>query len=204
MNNVFDGYYPDNWNKQLLFPFDGYYPDNWNKQLLFSFDGYYPDNWNKQLLFPFEKKGHSINEPKLRGIAIGPALSRLYDILINNIFRTWYHPNMHQAGFREKQGRTLQIVAFLHLLDMAQKINKTLYIFLLDYEKAFDFTNRAEMAKQLMQNNIGDRYLQNFKNMYTDTSYIPRISNNEIGEEINTEYGMFIGEYLFVFRIRHA
>ena len=89
------------------------------------FDGYYPDNWNKQLLLlTFEKKGHSINEPKLRGIAIGPALSRLYDILIDNRFRTWYHPNMHQAGFREKQGCTLQIFAFLLLLDMAQKINK--------------------------------------------------------------------------------
>ena len=142
------------------------------------FDGYYPDNWNKQLLLPFEKKGQSINEPKLRGIAIGPALSHLYDILIDNRFRTWYHPNMHQAGFREKQGCTLQIFVFLILLDMAKKINKTLYICLLDYEKAFDFTNRAEMAKQLTHNNIGDRYLQNFKNMYIDTSYIPRISNN--------------------------
>ena len=45
-----------------------------------------------------------------------------------------------------------------------------------------------------MQNNIEDRYLQNFKNMYTDTSYIPRISNNEIGEEINTEYGVTQGK----------
>ena len=46
------------------------------------------------------------------------------------------------------------------------------------------------MDKQLMQNNIGDRYLQNLKNMYTDTFYIPRISNNEIGEAIKTEYGV--------------
>ena len=158
------------------------------------FDGNYPDNWNKQLLLPFEKKGHSTSEPKLRGIAIGPALSRLFDILIDNKFNTWYQPNMHQAGFRKAQGCTIQIFAFLLLLDMAQKRNKTLYICLLDYEKAFDFSNRAEMAKQLIKNNIGSKFLQNFKNMYTDTSYIPKISNKEIGEEIKTEYGVTQGK----------
>ena len=94
---------------------------------------------------------------------------------------------MHQAGFRETQGCTLQMFAFHLLLDMNQKVYKTLYICLLNYEKAYNFTNRARMAKQLMQNNIGDKYLQNFKNMYTAISCIPRISNDEIGKEINTE-----------------
>ena len=38
------------------------------------FDGIYPDQWNKQLLIPVKKKGHSVINPKLRGIAIAPVL----------------------------------------------------------------------------------------------------------------------------------
>ena len=51
------------------------------------FNGPYPKQWNKQLLKPVTKKGHSIKQPKLRGIGIGTILGRLYDIIINERFR---------------------------------------------------------------------------------------------------------------------
>ena len=36
------------------------------------FFGTYPKEWNKQILYTIAKEGHSIDEPKLRGIAIAP------------------------------------------------------------------------------------------------------------------------------------
>ena len=69
-----------------------------------------------------------------------------------------------------------------------------LFIFLLDYEKAFDFTNRVKIAKQLAEDNIGNRTLQNFINMYTNTSYVAKISNNEVGPEITTKHGLTQGK----------
>ena len=39
------------------------------------FKSYYPEQWQEQLLFPHPKKGHKPNDPKLRGIGIGPLLS---------------------------------------------------------------------------------------------------------------------------------
>ena len=64
----------------------------------------YPSQWQKQLLPPIPNKGHVINDPELRGIAVGPLLSLVYDAIINNRFCTWYTPNPNPAGFRKGQG----------------------------------------------------------------------------------------------------
>ena len=73
------------------------------------FDFKYPSQWTNQLLSPIEKKGHVKSDPKLRGIAVGPIMSRMYDIIINKRFNYWYDPNPQQAGFRKNQGCILQI-----------------------------------------------------------------------------------------------
>ena len=114
------------------------------------FFGPYPNQWNKQLLKPVTEKGHSIRQPKLRGIGIGPILGRLYDIIINERFKSWYEPNPEQAGFRKFQGCVLQIFALFLLLDWAKYRCHELYIGLLDYEKAFDFVNRNRLINDMI------------------------------------------------------
>ena len=158
------------------------------------FDGCYPSQWKSQLLMPFPKKDHSRSDPKLRGIAIGPILSRVYDIIINNRFTQWYHPNPEQAGFRKGQGCILQIFSLILLLDMAKLVKKELFIGLIDYEKAFDYVNRAELVRSMMKNRIGSRFLRNFVNVYRDTKYITKISNSYMGPEINTDFGVTQGK----------
>ena len=111
------------------------------------FSGFYPDQWKKQLLIPVTKKGHSLDDPKLRGVAIGPLLGRLFDIILDKKFRHWYSPNPEQAGFRQGQGCIIQLFAFFLLMDKCKLLNKTLFIGLLDYEKAFDFVNRPTLLK---------------------------------------------------------
>ena len=49
-------------------------------------------------------KGNSVISPNLRGIAVGPMFSRLYDIIVNFRMENWYHPNPEQAGCRKKTG----------------------------------------------------------------------------------------------------
>ena len=154
----------------------------------------YPKSWGKQLLFPSTKKGHTLKEPKLRGIAIGPILGRLYDIIIDTRFLTWYTPNIHQSAYRRKQGSVLPLFSMFLLVDVAHKKGKKLFILLLDYEKAFDYTNRAELAKKLAEDEVGDRALRNFVHMYSETSYVAKISENEVGQEIRTKHGLTQGK----------
>ena len=154
----------------------------------------YPKSWGKQLLFPSTKKGHTLKDPKLRGIAIGPVLGRLYDIIIDTRFLAWYTPNIHQSAYRRRQGSVLPLFSMFLLVDVAYRKGKKLFILLLDYEKAFDYTNRVEIAKKLAEDKVGNRALRNFVHMYSETSYVAKITENEVGPEISTKHGLTQGK----------
>ena len=153
-----------------------------------------PDRWQHQLLLALPKKGHKIREPKLRGIGIGPVLNRLYDIILNNRFLAWYKPNREQAGFRENQGCLLQIFILYLLMDYSVINRNNLYIAFLDYEKAFDFVDRCQLIKYMVEKNIDSRYAKAVFNMYGSTVYLPKISIAKIGKEIKTHCGMTQGK----------
>ncbi len=130
------------------------------------FNGSYPSSWMKQLLFPIEKKGHTLSTPKLRGIALSSVLPRIYDTIIDNRFSNWYTPNKEQSGFREGQGCTLQQLFLSLMLELAKESHADLYILLIDYEKAFDYANRAIILKYMTEEGAGDTFLRAIASMY--------------------------------------
>ena len=156
------------------------------------FSSCYPSNWSKQLLRPEKKKGHSVKDPKLRGVAISQMLPTLYDIMLFNRFNLWYTPNAEQAGFRPKQGCILQIFVIYIIMDYLKSLGEYLYVGFLDYEKAFDFVNRANIIKHLREKGAGSRYVKAIANMYEETSYIPKICN-KIGNAIVAKHGVTQG-----------
>ena len=158
------------------------------------FGKYYPECWNEQLLLSFAKKDHSSQKPSLRGIGIGPVLSRMFDVIINMRFGAWYSPNKEQAGFREEQGCLLQILGLLMLIDMSKRLKKDLLIGIIDYEKAFDFANRYTLCEDMMKKQFGKRFITNFMNSYKSTSYVVKASSNVRGESIKTDQGVTQGK----------
>ena len=64
----------------------------------------YPSSWSKQLLISRTKKGQPAMIPKLRDVAIGPILSRLFDIIINERLESWYIPNRDKQDFNPATG----------------------------------------------------------------------------------------------------
>ena len=158
-----------------------------------TFNGPYPKPWTNQMLIPIPKTGHSSKVPKLRGIAIGPVLSRMYDIVLNNRFCNWYKPNPQQAGFRKGQGCIVHIFSLLLQIDLSKHLNRDLFVALFDYEKAFDYVNRPTLIQDLVKHGIGSRFTKAICNMYTTTKYIPKISQSRLGEEISTNYGVTQG-----------
>ena len=156
-------------------------------------DGTYPKPWSMQLLFPIEKKGHTLSSPKLRGIAISSLLARIYDSIINNRFNSWYHPNKEQSGFRKSQGCILQLLYVSLLLELADSLQKSLYLLLIDYEKAFDYANRAVLIQDMMDQDIGDTFVRAVAAMYEESIYVPKVGGNMLGDMINTFYGVTQG-----------
>ena len=156
------------------------------------FEDVYPKDWENQLLFPITKKDHSLSNPKLRGIGIGHLFSRLYDDVIYKRFNTWFTPNPEQAA-KKGQGCIFQIFALLLLIDFSKNSDKSLFIGLLDFEKAYDFLNRAILMSDLMEKGIGRKLLHALYTMYSNTSYTPKITNNLVGDPIITKYGVTQG-----------
>ena len=115
----------------------------------------------------------------------------MFDVVMNMKFGAWYSPNKEQAGFREEQGCFLQI---LGLLMLSKRLKKDLLIGVIDYEKAFDFTNRFLLCKDMMNNLFGKRFIMNFMNSYESTSYVVKASSDERGESIKTDQGLTQGK----------
>ena len=60
---------------------------------------------------------------------------------------------------------------------------KDFYIAFFDYEKAFDYTNRAIIINKLMNNGCGYTFTNAIAKMYRTTTYIP-MSNNKCTEPL--------------------
>ena len=167
----------------------------------------YPEEWSYQLLRPEVKKGHSVENPKLRGVALSSLLPSIYDIMIDSRFRLWYIINPEQAGFRELQGCLIQIFALYLLMELARSLNETIFIGFIDYEKAFDFVNRYDLVKDLMAEKAGSVFTKAIASMYEKTFYVPRISSNRTGEPIVSAHGVTQGRKsstsLFSFTMRN-
>ena len=104
----------------------------------------------------------------------------------------WYSPNLEQAA-RKGQGCVFQIFALLLLIDYAKHLKKNIFIGLLDFEKAYDFTNRAILISDLLEKGVGKKFAQAVFSMYSNTSYSPKISKNLVGEPIVTKFGVTQG-----------
>ena len=154
----------------------------------------YPSNWEQQLLIGHPKKGHTLSEPKLRGVGIGPVLSRGYDDIINARFCDWYTPNKEQAGFTKGQGCPLQVFSAYLLLELAKSQGQQLFIAYMDYEKAFDFLNRKLLIDKLQKKKAGSKFTSAIHRMYSKTSYTPKISDSMLGDSIVTNHGVTQGK----------
>ena len=158
-----------------------------------TFDEMYPDEWTKNILHSLTKDGHTPAEPKLRGIAIGPFLSRIYDIMMDIRFCSWYIPNKEQAGGKKEQGCPLQIFMLLMVIDYANEKKKDLFVGFLDYEKAFDYANRAGIVSDLMEKGCGSKFTKAIGKMFTTSTYYPKSNKNYLSEGITTDYGVTQG-----------
>ena len=75
------------------------------------------------------------------------------------------------------------------LIHFSKKIKKDLIVGYLDYEKAFDYANRANIVLKLMSKGCGQTFTSAVAKMFKSTTYIPT-TNNKICDEITTSYGV--------------
>ena len=156
------------------------------------FLGEYPKVWEKQILNAVAKGGHTYTDPKLRGVGVAPVLGRIYDIIINQRFIKWYTPNREQSGFRPEHGCLLVLFTIFLLIHYSRQERKDLCIGFMDYEKAFDYANRAGIVLKLMEKGCGRIFTEAVAKMFRSTTYITSY-DNKLCDEITTSYGVAQG-----------
>ena len=157
------------------------------------FFGEYPNEWTKQVLNSIKKDGHTPEDPKLRGIAIGTLLCLYYDIIIDERFKSWYSPNYEQAGCRDLKGCPFQLFMMIILIHYARENGIDLYVGFMDYEKAYDYANRANIISDLMKDGCSSAMVRALTKMLTTSTYCPKSSKNCVSEGIETDYGVTQG-----------
>ena len=60
----------------------------------------------------------------------------------------------------------------------------------MDYGKAFDFANRAEITLDLMKKAFGKFLTRAITNMFHKSTYHPKIAKNRFREGIETDFGI--------------
>ena len=79
-------------------------------------------------------------------------------------------------------------------MEYAKHNKHDLFVAFMDYEKAFDFMNRAKLIEKMMNHNMGKKLIEATANMYSYTAYIPKESNTTLGDKIETKHGVTQGK----------
>ena len=74
------------------------------------------------------------------------------------------------------------------------KEKKDIFVGFLDYEKAFDFVNRAGVIEKLMYQGCGKSFVQAVANTYEQSLSSQNIQVNQLGSYITRQHGLTLGK----------
>ena len=148
-------------------------PDEWLLILTYLFNcvftGEYPLAWAIARMFMIFKKGGRLDPANYRGISLINAITKLYDMVLNNRFTKWYKPRSEQAGAQKGRGCEEQILALRLLIDIARRTKRTLYIGFVDFIKAYDKILRSLLLVKLVNAGCGGAFMRAIAHTMTDS-----------------------------------
>ena len=148
----------------------------------------YPPKLALSILNALPKKGNLSLSKNYRGIQTLQAFGVLFDRIITNRFKFWLGVNDEQSAFQKFKSTIHQLFTIRLIIELAKKLNITLYIGLFDLEKAFDKVSRYQMLKKLITKGNGNCMLQTLKHLYSCTWCILCY-----GEEFSKAFRTFTG-----------
>ena len=132
---------------------------------------YFPTPWALGSVVPVFKKGDKYDVNNYRGIAVLSCLGKLFTRTINNRLNEWAESEavMTEAQFGFRKGRsTTDCLFILHgLIEIMLARGKKLYCCFIDYEKAYDYIDRAALFTKLLKTGVSSKCTNIIKNMYS-------------------------------------
>lgn len=134
---------------------------------------YFPQDWCKSLIIPLHKGGDRTDPKNYRGISLLCSISKVFMSILTNRLREWAEESnqfcLEQAGFRADHSTidhvyTLFSIAVKHVYGSGRG---KLYAAFVDYRKAFDSVDRAQLWTVLAESGLSTKFLRMLKSIYS-------------------------------------
>ena len=80
------------------------------------------------------------------------------------------------------------------LIRYCKEKEKNIFVAFLDYEKEFDYANRAKIIQKLIAEGSGKAYARAIANTYVKSFYTPKVNANQLGACISSKHGITQGK----------
>ena len=156
----------------------------------------FPSFWAIGNIVPIFKKGDKHNVNNYRGITIISCIGKLFTRILNKRLSKWaekeHKINESQLGFRKQKSTTDCIFILNGLIDVLFSKGKKLYAAFIDYEKAYDYLDRAALFCKLTRCGVSSKCINIFKSMYEKMKL--NVKNDCNKEMFNSTIGLLQGE----------
>jgi hypothetical protein len=156
--------------------------------------------WAMGSIAPVPKpKGNPLSMDDHRGIAMGPALGKLFSLMLMKRLDGWAeNDNLRaetQFGFRPKRGTLEGCFLLKHVVDSHTAQGKPLFAAFIDFKKAYDSVDRQLLWKSLQALGLQGWSLSVLQAMYSDVQLRARVGGDE-GESFPSTRGVKQGDPL--------
>jgi hypothetical protein len=162
--------------------------------------GSYPESWGQCALVPVPKpKGDPKDRDSYRGIAVGPALGKLYSMVLLARLDTWAETQglraAGQAGFREGRSAADNVFVIQHVQEQYQAGGRPLFAAFIDFRKAYDCVNRELLWQSLAARGVHGGMMSALRNMYSHIAMQVKCGGS-VGVPFPAEVGVKQGDPL--------
>ena len=131
----------------------------------------FPKCWAEGNIVPIFKAGDKHNTNNYRGITLLSCLGKLFTRLINDRLTAWADSNNiineNQLGFRKGRGTVDCLFILNGLIQLMLSKGKKLFCCFVDYEKAFDYIDRAALWSKHVKEKVSSKIIRLLKNIYS-------------------------------------
>ena len=126
-------------------------------------------DWKRSIFIPIPKKGSTKESSNYQTIALISYASKVMLKVLQAMlqhYMNWELPDI-QAGFRKGRGTRDQIASIPWIMDKAREFQeKNIYLYFIDYAKAFDSVDHNKLWKTLKEMEIPDHLTCLLRNLY--------------------------------------
>ena len=164
----------------------------------------FPNKLKIAKIIPIYKKGSHLEVGNYRPISLLPALSKIFEKVINNQLTEFIEDNdiisKTQFGFRKNMSTTNAVELLVQSIQKSKRDKEKSVAIFIDVSKAFDCCNHEIIFSKLASIGLSSKGVDLFRSYFKDRKQVVRIDNDTsdlVDVEIGVGQGTILGPTLF-------